>query len=683
MKKKNNNWFKYVVLVAVLLIPFMYSFFYLKAYWNPYGKGNIDNLPVAVVNNDKGDKGDELIDSIKDSKKLKLSVISSSKANEGLNNGKYYAIINIPESFTEDIESASSTNKHHATITYSPNQKSNYLSSQIINTVVLTVEKNLDNAVNSKIVENLSDTVESVPSQLDTISSGFGKLEEGTNKLADGSNTLNSGTKELANGTSQIKSTLSSSINSLSSELTDKEKQQILATIASSKDLSDENISNAALAGLQSNQQYMALKTKYDNGMSQYNFGVAKYKAGIEKYNANLTDYNAGVEKYNATLALYNLTDETVTACINNSSEQCTAIKQIVDSKVALNTSKAALDQAKDTLDNLKTTLDQSKTNLDTLKTVIDSLEETAKQTAIATAKKVSQQVAISTASSVKENATLTTKQSLNTLLSYIDKIDSGATKLSDGSTTLNNGLTTLNNSVKSSKQELDSKISSTKKDVKKVETLADYSKEPIKAETKEVNKVASYGTAFAPLFISIALWVGSLMLFIVLFFDKEQRFGLLGIDSKKHVKRCLAYHGLATASSIVLGVLLQLLLDFDITNVFLYYISIILVSNCFLAIIEFLIENFGDIGKFIALIILVLQLGASGGTFPIETVTKGFRFLNPMLPMTYTIKLLKEPLISIESSLLTKNFIIVFTIFIVFFGINLGLNIYKEKHQR
>ena len=683
MKNKNNNWFKYVVLVAVLLIPFMYSFFYLKAYWNPYGKGNIDNLPVAIVNNDKGDKGDELIDSIKDSKKLKLSVISSSKANEGLNNGKYYAIINIPESFTEDMESASSTNKHHATITYSPNQKSNYLSSQIINTVVLTVEKNLDNAVNSKIVENLSDTVESVPSQLDTISSGFGKLEEGTNKLADGSNTLNSGTKELANGTSQIKSTLSSSINSLSSELTDKEKQQILATIASSKDLSDENIANAALTGLQSNQQYMALKTQYDNGMSQYNFGVAKYKAGIEKYNANLTDYNAGVEKYNATLALYNLTDETVTACINNSSEQCTAIKQIVDSKVALNTSKAALDQAKDTLDNLKTTLDQSKTNLDTLKTVIDSLEETAKQTAIATAKKVSQQVAISTASSVKENATLTTKQSLNTLLSYIDKIDSGATKLSDGSTTLNNGLITLNNSVKSSKQELDSKISSTKKDVKKVETLADYSKEPIKAETKEVNKVASYGTAFAPLFISIALWVGSLMLFIVLFFDKEQRFGLLGIDSKKHVKRCLAYHGLATVSGIVLGILLQLLLDFDITNVFLYYISIILVSNCFLAIIEFLIENFGDIGKFIALIILVLQLGASGGTFPIETVTKGFRFLNPMLPMTYTIKLLKEPLISIESSLLTKNFIIVFTIFIVFFGINLGLNIYKEKHQK
>ena len=67
---------------------------------------------------------------------------------------------------------------------------------------------------------------------------------------------------------------------------------------------------------------------------------------------------------------------------------------------------------------------------------------------------------------------------------------------------------------------------------MKKVDGLSKYSKMPIKAETKEVNKVSSYGTAFSPLFISIALWVGSLMLFMVLYFDKEKRFGLLGIDS-------------------------------------------------------------------------------------------------------------------------------------------------------
>ena len=122
MKSKisEKNWFKYVVIAAVLLIPFMYSFFYLKAYWNPYGEGNIDNLPVAIVNSDKGDKGDSLISSIKKSKKLKLSVVSEDKADEGLNDGTYYAVINIPEDFTSNMESASTNNKKHATITYSP-----------------------------------------------------------------------------------------------------------------------------------------------------------------------------------------------------------------------------------------------------------------------------------------------------------------------------------------------------------------------------------------------------------------------------------------------------------------------------------------------------------------------------------------------------------------------------------
>lgn len=642
---KNKKWFNYVIVFVVLFIPFIYSFFYLKAYWNPYGEGNIDNLPVAIVNSDKGDKGDLLIKSIKDSKKLKLSVVSSTKADEGLNNGKYYAVITIPDDFTSSMESAATTNKKHATITYSPNQKTNYLSSQIINTVVLTVEKNLDNTVNSEIVNTLSNNLESVPDQLNTISNGFSELNNGTNKLENGSKSLTDGAKTLNNGTSEIKSTLNKSINSLSPELNDSEKQEILNTLANNKDLSDENISKAALLGLQQNESYIQLKNNYTNGMALYNAGLSRYNAGIKK------------------LESLGLSEDIVNQCIidSNSSVYCQN-----EGVAALVTSKK--------------TLDSSKTSLDTLNKVISSIESVAMQTAVQTSKTVAQQVALQTAASVKSNATNATKQSLGLLLSYIDKVDSGANQLYNGSSTLTNGLTTLNNSVSESHKTLDSKISDTKKEVKKVEKLSDYSKEPVVAETKEVNKVTSYGTAFAPLFICIGLWVGCLMMFMVLYFDKEKRFGFLGVDSKKYLKKTLAYQGLASLSGLILGFLLQLFLDFDIQNYLLYYTSIALIANCFLSLIEFLIENFKDIGKFIALIILVLQLGASGGTFPIETVTKGFRFLNPCLPMTYTIKLMKESLISIESGLLIKNFIIVLGIFVVFFGLNIILSIYREK---
>ena len=654
MNKKTNNWFKYVVIIAVLLVPFMYSFFYLKAYWNPYGKGNIDNLPVAVVNKDSGDKGKELIDNIKESKKLKLSIVSNDEATDGLNDGKYYAIISIPKDFTSSMNSASSTNKRHATITYSPNQKSNYLSSQIINTVVLTVEKNLDNTVNSKIVENLSDKLKAVPTQLNTISTGFGKLSEGTSQIENGASELKSGSEQLKNGINEAyngSKTITDGVNaSIENLKNDKSEAIDTQTLNNIKNQVTSSV-NATFTDTYKNaigvQAVETVKAQYENNINLLKQGIL---ANISAFGITDVDAYCNSSSVNPGLANY-----------------CSSYLGLVSLNNQLNDSSSVIYQS-----------------------IYNTAITSAQKSAVQTASNVSETVAKQVATSAKETATnksiasLTPLQEgLNNLTSGLAKLNTGSNDLYNGTVKLNEGTTTLNNSVKASKVELDNKISSTKSEMKKVDGLSKYSKMPIKAETKEVNKVSSYGTAFSPLFISIALWVGSLMLFMVLYFDKEKRFGLLGIDSKKRVKRTLAYHGLASASGLILGILLQLLLDFSITNVLLYYVSIILIANCFLAIVEFLIETFGDIGKFIALIILVLQLAAAGGTFPIETVTKGFRWLHPLLPMTYTINLLKESLVSVENNLLTQNMLYVFIIFVVFFGLNIILNFMKQKKDK
>lgn len=654
MNKKTNNWFKYVVIIAVLLVPFMYSFFYLKAYWNPYGKGNIDNLPVAVVNKDSGDKGKELIDNIKESKKLKLSIVSNDEATDGLNDGKYYAIISIPKDFTSSMNSASSTNKRHATITYSPNQKSNYLSSQIINTVVLTVEKNLDNTVNSKIVENLSDKLKAVPTQLNTISTGFGKLSEGTSQIENGASELKSGSEQLKNGINEAyngSKTITDGVNaSIENLKNDKSEAIDTQTLNNIKNQVTSSV-NATFTDTYKNaigvQAVETVKAQYENNINLLKQGIL---ANISAFGITDVDAYCNSSSVNPGLANY-----------------CSSYLGLVSLNNQLNDSSSVIYQS-----------------------IYNTAITSAQKSAVQTASNVSETVAKQVATSAKETATnksiasLTPLQEgLNSLTSGLAKLNTGSNDLYNGTVKLNEGTTTLNNSVKASKVELDDKINSTKSEMKKVDGLSKYSKMPIKAETKEVNKVSSYGTAFSPLFISIALWVGSLMLFMVLYFDKEKRFGLLGIDSKKRVKRTLAYHGLASVSGLILGILLQLLLDFSITNVLLYYVSIILVANCFLAIVEFLIETFGDIGKFIALIILVLQLAAAGGTFPIETVTKGFRWLHPLLPMTYTINLLKESLVSVENNLLTQNMLYVFIIFIVFFGLNIILNFMKQKKDK
>ena len=641
MKEKLKSKFKYVVLFVILFIPFIYSFFYLKAYWNPYGKGNIDNLPVAIVNEDTGDKANSLIDGIKDSKKLKISVVSEKDAEKGLNEGTYYAVIKVPQSFTSDMESANNDNKKHATITYSPNQKSNYLASQIINNVVLTVEKNLDNEVNSKIVEGLTDSLKEVPGSLDTINYGFNKLSDGTNKLKDGSKKLYSGTNELATNYSLFNNGINSVNDGASSLYTGaKSLDDGLGILQSS-------LSNIDLSGLEYLGQSVTLlnenEKNFNNGLQSYN-SLVNFAISNPDYLGITTSV---LHNYNEMIPV---TDYTLAEYINSVGTKLGTSSNAIASGVSSLNDGINGDGSQ--LNILKTKLSELQSGVDKLKSGSNSLVDgTSKLT-----------------------------MGINTLNKNSNQILNGINNLNTGVYTLNNGVLTLNSSISSAKNELSSKTKDTKESIKKVETLSEYSSKPVNVETKEVNEVSSYGTAFSPLFISVGLWVGCLMMFMVLYYDKEERFGVFSISDNRLVKKTLAYHGLITISSVILALCLDLFLEFDVTDYKLYYGAFILIANTFMAIIEFLITNFKDIGKFIALILLVLQLAASGGTFPIETVTKGFRWMNNYLPMTYSIRLLKEPLVKINKSLLTNSLVVLIVIFIVFFVLNIIRDFVKQK---
>ena len=139
---KNNKIIKTIIFVVVMMIPIIYSFFYLKSYWNPYG--DLTGMKIAVVNLDKGEndenQGKEFLQGLKDDGTFDICDVTLDEANEGMQDGKYYATITVPANFTECLNSAGKSDKQIATITYSPNQASNYLATQIINSAVKTME---------------------------------------------------------------------------------------------------------------------------------------------------------------------------------------------------------------------------------------------------------------------------------------------------------------------------------------------------------------------------------------------------------------------------------------------------------------------------------------------------------------------------------------------------------------
>ncbi len=649
--KKNKSWFNYVILGVVLIIPFIYSFFYLKAYWNPYGEGNLDNLPVAIVNEDEGTKGDILVNTLKDKNALKLEVVNTDEANDGLYDKTYYAVITIPKDFSSSMESAGSKEKKHPTITYSPNQKSNYLASQIIDKIILNVELSLDNQINAEIDGNLTDKLYQVPESLDTISSGLEKLENGTKELASGSATLDKGLDTLNN-------------------------KYVTYTKSFGAVLKGNDTLYKSFKDLNDGINTLADSTK---NLSDITSKASDLVSGVEKLATNNNNLNTGLNNYVTS----------VNGTLDFSKSAALAIKQIYEQsgKTDDQLYKTAVYLLNtNSFDTLQTSGSYIAKNSDAINTNIGALNKNV-QTFGQSLTDISKLGSAVTKLQDGSNKMFTGMSTINSGLTELNKantqISSGLKELNNGSSKISVGANTLNSSVASAKSELDKNIKETKDELKLLDDLKDYSENPVVVDTQEVNKVSSYGTAFSPFFISIALWVGALMLYIVLYYDKEERFAKLSINNENHLQRTLCYHGLATLSGIILGILLNLFLDFEITNYFLYYISLVLVANTFVAIMEFLIVNFKDIGKFIALILLVLQLAAAGGTFPIETVTQGFRFLHNFLPMTYTINLFKECLVSIESSILTKNLVVVICILAVFMLINIIRDIISDKENK
>ena len=170
MKKvlQEKRFFKIIIFTVVLLIPVIYSFFYLKSYCNPYG--DLKDVKIAIVNLDSGTRGAELIKNMQETENtLGFTETSSDDALNGLAKDEYYAVITIPEDFTKSIESGGEEEKQKATITFTPNKRKNYLSYQIINSGLKTAETELQSKIASEVAGTMVDKLKGVPDSLDEI----------------------------------------------------------------------------------------------------------------------------------------------------------------------------------------------------------------------------------------------------------------------------------------------------------------------------------------------------------------------------------------------------------------------------------------------------------------------------------------------------------------------------------
>lgn len=626
-KIKGSTILKVIIWAVVILIPLLYSFFYLKAFWDPYG--NLKDVKVGIVNLDEGvdgeNQGEELKNKLLEKDSLKFESVNPEDSNTSLANQEYYAMITIPKDFTQNLKNAENADRKVTTITYSPNKKSNYLASQIIKSAVNTIEKELRAEISQTVVGTLTDKLNDVPDKMEEISDGISQVQDGTSNLVtsyesfdngvdsayEGSKNLDSGINELNVGIDQIYS-----------------GTQALASGTSSIDTLISSVNT--------------LSTNY----SKLDEGLQQYVSGVNASNTQVTSLVTDLLTYEQTGDTQKLTSAITKANTLAQNSQNTDTREI---GAQLTSSSRKINSGIQTLNSKVSELHKLSDGAKDLQTGMASLEQGG----------------------------IKLKTGSTQLTEGLQILSSSSKQVKDGVNTLNNGATTLKTSI-------DTGITDTKEELTKLDGLDEYTANPVEVEEKAYGEIDAYGVGFAPYFISLSLWVGALMAFVVLYYDQENRFKLFGKNAERKILRTVLYGLLAVAQGLSLGFLLKLGLGFEVTNIWLYYGTCMLIAILFLNIVEFLIVTFGDIGKFAALIILILQLAATGGTFPIETVPQGFQKIYNFLPMTYTIKLIKESLVCIDSNLLQKNLIIVLILAIVFILIN-GVNdvIRKKKENK
>lgn len=681
---KKEKIMKTVIFIVVLLIPIIYSFFYLKSYWNPYG--DLSDIKIAIVNLDKGEDGEnqgkEFVSELKEDGTFQICEVKDEEANTGMDKGEYYAKITIPENFTEYLNSASTENKRIAEITYSPNQASNYLATQIIGSAMKTVETSLQAKVNSKIVANLSEKLQEVPDSLQTIADGSKEILDGSESLKSGIDQINKGTNKLSDSYTKFDDGVNSAYKG-SKQISNgvSKAEEGVKTLSDGSKLLDSSMETI-------NEGVNELSKKGEEGITELTTGVNKYVDGTNQVITYLNGVESVNEKEESILKAIedtskntNLSSEQKLAIINGALSKYDLITASKDYK-KLQASKPLISVAKNELSTKGTELKAGVNDLTKISSGITTLKLGLQKVGQGTKSLNTGVSTLLTGTKTLKSGTTDLSNGLKTLDKNSKVIETSLNTLSDGTKSAYEGSKKLSDGAKIFNEEINNGIKDTKEELKTLDGLDKFSEDPVEFKTEANGEVDSYGIAFTPLFLCIGLWVGALMCYVVLYYDQKNRYKYLDSAAKNKLLQNLFYIVIGAVQGIVTALLLKLGLGFELQNAALYYGASILIGITFISIIQFLIRNFGDIGKFLALIILVLQLAASGGTFPIETINKGFRVLTPYLPMTYSIKLLREILVPTTANFKAQYILILLAITVCTVTITYVVDIVRNKKE-
>lgn len=657
-----------IVAVGLVIVPTLYAWFNIAGSWDPYG--NTGNLKVAVANSDDGymsdlipvrvNIGDTVVSALRENDQLDWRFVSESDAVEGVRSGEYYAAVVIPENFSSRMMTVFSSDAEHAEIVYYENQKANAIAPRVTDKAASTVRQQIDET----FAKTISDVGLATTSSLlefmdgDQIAAYAGNLS-GT--LAGAITTLRDASGSVDEFAGLLQSStglLDSTSDLLASAGTANKDAEALVGDAKTGLSGMHDALDAAVAAI--NQSLKDSAGDYDAAAKAIDEAFGAADAHVSLTVTQLRDASADVAKRASDM--------------RDVQDNILAVERDVEGSNLPEKLKAELVQKIDIVANtVGNVANQQELLAKHLSDAAASLE-TGAADARAKAQAVKDGIAEAKGSigGVKDSYNATLKQQISDLSDAVadvarrgsdmaDDLGATVTDLSHAASALSDDLVGAHevladasadlvsaaDDLQRLKEGLDTAVTSG--DLDRVReligsdpaALADALAAPVALDRQAVYHIKNYGSAMAPFYTTLSIWVAGIVLAAMLKANVDEADVKALGNPRLHelyLGRYAFFALLAFAQATLVCAGDLLFFGIQCEHPFQFMLVGWLAGFVFSNMIYTLTVSFGDIGKAIAVVLLVMQVAGSGGTFPIEMTADFFQAVYPFLPFTHAI---------------------------------------------
>lgn len=635
-----------IAVLVVILVPLLYGALYLWAFWDPYGK--LSELPVAVVNLDRGyaakgesvRAGDELTENLIEDGSMGWRQVSAAEAERGLASHRYYLALTVPADFSERLGTVDGDAPTAAGLHVTLAEGDNMLASQIGQRVVSEVRTAASQSAERGYFDALISGVDEIRTGMTDAADGSAVLSDGIGKARDGADALAGGSKRARSGARTLDAGLKT-LTTGAGRLHTGAEDLATGSVALSEGL--DALAQGAPALAKAGGDLADGAARLDDGVSAAGASIGKAAGSVDSLAAGAS---ASVSALQALVAAHpelaaDANFQTALGASSNVSNGLTALGQ------GLSQSTAAFAALSAGSTQVRAGAAALSSGLERFSGGVVASQDGASRLAAGAA-------SLAGGAGELANGADAASKGGSELASGVRQLADGSGALSDGLADIDEGSRDLANGLAEGVADMPAAEDPAVRAVR-----LDVMSKPVALEITRANEVTNYGTGFAPYFVPLALWVGALMIFFLVRPLSGRALASTASDASVALSSFLPAAAIALVQATIMLLVLRFGLGLSAAHPFKLYATAVVAALVFTAILQLLNASLGTVGKFLGIVLLMLQLTSAAGTFPIQLVPDFFQTISPYLPMTYVVQALRQAITGSDASLWTHDILV------------------------